>query len=938
MGRYRLRDAALAVVIVLALSACAGGARSGATPFAPGADAPAVLPDPSVPAPAGLNAVPHDPPLSAEVIRAKRAETAVNWRHKGTETHARHGGCVANDSAGTLALTSATPQYQWAIYQFQSLLDSDKTLAVTVEQSGPPQPLWLGVADYSRTRWHWRLISAPSGVDQYALPHNLDCINSGGTAYVAVVAGCGSAVTVQSVTLLADMQAPPPQDFSASDGTRADAIQLSWTDPATSYAGLLFDAIAIERAPAVTGPWVELAQVPAGTTSNLDLHQGAGPGENNLPYDTPLYYRARTITSTATGLPGLVDAGFRAVGVVNGLAATDGAFADRILVTWDAMPGAEAYELEYKFSSAAGEEYWNALATVPGSALQYFHTAGDTEHPCLPNLSYDYRVRARYQTDYSPGWSNIDAGYRTVYEPPVAVLQADTLIGIPPLAINFNASGSYDPDGGTITKYEWDWDGSGVFNYDSATDPTVSHTFTQSGQIQVIVRVTDDEYVQATTSVTLDLNIPPTAVLHASPLEGEFPLFVNFDASASADPDGAITKYEFDFGAGNGWMDYDLESLAQFTYDAERAYSARVRVTDSVGTQSISAEVVIGLQNDWTMYGHDPQHTNRSMYVGPQTSHARWSFATQGAMKSAPAIGFDGTLYVGSADGSIYAVSRSGALVWSYATGDGVVSSPALSAGGTLYVGSTDTKLYALDAADGSCSWSYSTAGAIESSPAIGADGTVYVGSVDCKLHAVNPDGTAQWSYTTGAGVYSSPAIGTDGTIYVGSDDFNLYALNPDGSLKWSYTTANWVIGSPAIGADGTVYVGIYDNLFYAINPDGTLKWTYPTGRVGKVAPAIGADDTVYVGSNNWKLYALNPDGTLQWFYNTDGIIDTSPAIGADGTVYIGNRTEGLFAIDADGALVWTSSGSSYNMSSFALGFDGALYFGLGWSLRAIGS
>ena len=79
-------------------------------------------------------------------------------------------------------------------------------------------------------------------------------------------------------------------------------------------------------------------------------------------------------------------------------------------------------------------------------------------------------------------------------------------------------------------------------------------------------------------------------------------------------------------------------------------------------------------------------------------------------------------------------------------------SSPAIGADGTVYVGSWDDNLYAINM-DGSLKWSYATGDEVWSSPAIGADGTVYFGCFDGCLHAVNPDGTAKWSYRTGGKV-----------------------------------------------------------------------------------------------------------------------------------------------------------------------------------------
>ncbi|MDI6810261.1 MAG: PQQ-binding-like beta-propeller repeat protein [archaeon] len=148
-----------------------------------------------------------------------------------------------------------------------------------------------------------------------------------------------------------------------------------------------------------------------------------------------------------------------------------------------------------------------------------------------------------------------------------------------------------------------------------------------------------------------------------------------------------------------------------------------------------------GLANSpWPMFRHDPQHTGRSPYTGPETPTLKWSYVTRGCIRSSPAIGSDGTIYVGSEDGNLYAINPDGTLKWSYATGDDVDSSPAIGSDGTIYIGS-------------------------------------YVSGEDCNLYAINPDGSLKWRYLTGGYIGSSPVIGSDGTIYVGSDDHYLYAI-----------------------------------------------------------------------------------------------------------------------------------------------------------------
>jgi hypothetical protein len=58
--------------------------------------------------------------------------------------------------------------------------------------------------------------------------------------------------------------------------------------------------------------------------------------------------------------------------------------------------------------------------------------------------------------------------------------------------IVWNAQTSFDPDG-VITRYEWDFNGDGVYEYDSGTTPTADFYYYAPGDYTCTVRVTDDD-------------------------------------------------------------------------------------------------------------------------------------------------------------------------------------------------------------------------------------------------------------------------------------------------------------------------------------------------------------------------------------------------------------------------------------------------------------
>ncbi|UTB32330.1 MAG: PQQ-binding-like beta-propeller repeat protein [Methanobacterium sp. ERen5] len=298
-------------------------------------------------------------------------------------------------------------------------------------------------------------------------------------------------------------------------------------------------------------------------------------------------------------------------------------------------------------------------------------------------------------------------------------------------------------------------------------------------------------------------------------------------------------------------------------------------------------------------------------------------------MLSSPVIGADGTIYIGSQDGNLYALYPNGKKKWSFNSGDIVGYTPTIDSNGISYIGSSKN-LYALYP-NGTEKWNYTTENYITSSPAIGSDGTIYFGN-NYKLCALNPDGTLKWNFTTkGIILFSPPTVGSDGTIYVGSEDGHLYALYPNGTEKWNFTGNGYIFASPAIGCDGTSYIAS-GNKLYSITSTGNLKWEYSitndTDPRLFSSPAIGSNGVIYVGSDNGYLYAFNTDGTLKWKYQTGDEIDSSPCIGSDGTVYVGSADKFVYAINPDGTLKWKYQTGYGIGSSPCIGSDGTLYIG----------
>ena len=78
-------------------------------------------------------------------------------------------------------------------------------------------------------------------------------------------------------------------------------------------------------------------------------------------------------------------------------------------------------------------------------------------------------------------------------------------------------------------------------------------------------------------------NNPPTAVAQADPTSGSLPLTVDFDGTASSDPDaGDVLTYEWDLD-GDAQTDDSTSPQPSFTYTSEGVYTVTLKVTDTIG-------------------------------------------------------------------------------------------------------------------------------------------------------------------------------------------------------------------------------------------------------------------------------------------------------------------------------------------------------------------
>lgn len=292
-----------------------------------------------------------------------------------------------------------------------------------------------------------------------------------------------------------------------------------------------------------------------------------------------------------------------------------------------------------------------------------------------------------------------------------------------------------------------------------------------------------------------------------------------------------------------------------------------------------------------------------------------WTLNT-GCIPATLALGSSGSIYCGTAanvTGSfIESISPNGQFQWSYQTRSIVLVAPTVGPDGTIYVVSSGGEVFALSQ-DGTLLWSIFNIHQEITSAVIGPDDTLYVAGN--TLAAISQSGTEMWTefcYLTSNslcypfGTITSMAVDSSGVLYVGTNTSGLIALNNSGGLVWAYNNLPSGEGnlSPiAIGDNGTMYVGAgclfcnvttYGDLLAVGQPSG-----YSSFNVGETGLPAGNSWSFLVNGENYstsgnELDFSLPQGNYSW------VTPPSPVPSEAGVRYAASTLQGSFSVPAN--------------------------------------
>lgn len=324
----------------------------------------------------------------------------------------------------------------------------------------------------------------------------------------------------------------------------------------------------------------------------------------------------------------------------------------------------------------------------------------------------------------------------------------------------------------------------------------------------------------------------------------------------------------------------------------------------------------------WSCYGGDRSHQRYSQSdTSDNKGGIEWKFRPEEAdeklsefispyyEKPTPVLDSNETIYFCAKYGTLYAVNPDGTLKWKYETGMKVTTTPAIGEDGSLYIGGFETYfqkgiLYAIDN-KGKKIWSFETDKKITSSPVIGEDNTIYIGCEN-EIIAVNPDGSKKWSKNIKAGeIQYPPSIGDNNTLFGTTSRGVIYSIDSDGGVRWINSTKRITSCSPAV-VDNTIYVPSRDGYLFSLNYTGKVIWRAKIDGYYFSSPAVGPEGNIYVSSDSDRLYSITKDGEIRWSVDVEkGFGDFSPTIDGQGYIYLSANKGRIISVDPDGSIRW---------------------------------
>ena len=304
---------------------------------------------------------------------------------------------------------------------------------------------------------------------------------------------------------------------------------------------------------------------------------------------------------------------------------SDNEFAANIITTPAELTGEAPFTVQFDGGSSPGAITYQWMfgdgEAAAESLTEHTYTSAGTYTAVLSVTGADGQVNSKSTTV-------VVNESTTENTPPIAVINSSTAMGDAPLSVTF--SGEESTDDGEINTFLWNFgDGSAT-----VTGPTSSHIYLTAGTYSASLTVTDDNGASSTSSTPVIItgqtveNQSPTPNISTSEAEGNAPLTVTFDASASSDPENSPLSYNWNFGDGTT----SQGEIVEHTFTLQGSFTVTLTVTDNMGASAQTTTIIntdpapetfkielgeVTINHEWAHVEISESFTNPIVVAGP---------------------------------------------------------------------------------------------------------------------------------------------------------------------------------------------------------------------------------------------------------------------------------------------------------------------------------
>jgi len=248
------------------------------------------------------------------------------------------------------------------------------------------------------------------------------------------------------------------------------------------------------------------------------------------------------------------------------------------------------------------------------------------------------------------------------------------------------------------------------------------------------------------------------------------------------------------------------------------------RFSDSK-TRLIASPLVIG------NLAYQPS-SNGSVYAIDLTTHAaQWTATTKAGIWAEPTTEANcSCIYVSSMDGHVYKFDSNNGrqLAQSPSLNGAIVGTPAVGPDGTLYVGSFGKQMFALDGNTLAIQWQVPTHDWVWSGPAL-ENNVLYFGDLAGYFYALNTaDGKANFTELKASNAIVDTPLVTGDKIYFTAESDTLYIATTSGNLTSRVIGGQIYSGPTLAGSTILVAPSGFTAQLIALGEDGTQQWVFP--------------------------------------------------------------------------------------------------------------